>query len=196
MTRRIGALFLTIVIGASTSSATTVLPMSFREIVEEAELIFTGEVIDVRSAWQPDRDGRHIVTIVTFNVDRVLKGRVGLRTELTFLGGTIGRQHFEIVGMPQFEIGERSVLFVAADPNAASPLVGFWHGRFRIVHDRISGEDTVRTHKGSPLIAGFGADDRTLGAVSRTAIRTRALLDVNQFESLVRDQASRSSRQR
>jgi hypothetical protein len=52
--------------------------------------------------------------------------------------------------MPVFRDGQRSVLFVSPEVGAASPLVGFWHGRMRVEKDP-SGIDRVRTYDGRSL---------------------------------------------
>ena len=119
------------------ASSTTVVPLTFDNVVSKAELIFVGQVIDRRSTYASGR-ARLIVTDVTFDVLRVIKGSAGLRTQLTFLGGRVGSEGLIVSGMPQFEIGDRDMLFVS-DRIAASPLVGFWQGRFRIVRDPATG---------------------------------------------------------
>lgn len=158
---------------------TTVVPLSLDQMVERADVVFVGEVVDRQSVWSETRDGRGIVTHVTFNVLRVLKGQLGLRTELTFQGGRIGQETEEIDGMPAFRIGDRDVLFVSPNKNAVSPLVGFWQGRFRVVRDAATGESLVRTFDGNPVMNGLGAK------------RPAALGD---FEALVRSRVEARSR--
>jgi hypothetical protein len=75
---------------------------------------------------------------------------VGAVTQLEFLGGTIGGTTMEVVGMPTFHEGQRSVLFVSGEVKSASPLVGFWHGRMRVEKDP-NGVDRVRTYDGRSL---------------------------------------------
>jgi hypothetical protein len=161
---------------------TTVVPLSFDQLVQQAEVVFVGEVVDQRSVWNESRDRRGIVTLVTFDVARVLKGQVGLRTQLTFRGGTIGDVTQEVGGMPKFRVGDRDVLFVAPERTAASPLVGFWQGRFRVVRDAASGETQVRTHNGGALISGLGG-----GALSPTSRQAGRPLALDEFASLVRE---------
>ena len=72
---------------------------------------------------------------MTFRVEESWKGAAGAVTQLEFLGGTIGESTMEVVGMPTFLEGQRSVLFVSSQVRAASPLVGFWHGRMRVEKD-------------------------------------------------------------
>src|SRR6185436_12476627 len=117
---------------AGVANSTTVIPPTFESLVSSASTIFVGEAINVRSEWIATRDGRAIITRVTFKVEDVWKGTAGAVTELEFLGGTIGETTMEVVGMPQFREGQRSVLFVSDDAKAVSPLVGCYHGRMRV----------------------------------------------------------------
>lgn len=134
---------------AGTAASTTVIPPTFDLLVSKAGTIFVGEVIDQRAYWVTTAHGRAIRTLVVFKVEDVWKGSVGAITQLDFLGGTIGETTMEVVGMPAFRAGQRSVLFVAAE-RAASPLVGFMYGRMRVERDG-SGVDRVRTHDGRSL---------------------------------------------
>lgn len=145
--------FLCSVLFAGTAISTTVIPPSFDALVSGANTIFVGEVIGQTAIWVGTPRGRAIRTQVTFRVEDVWKGAAGAVTRLEFLGGTIGETTMEVVGMPTFRAGQRSVLFVAAE-RQVSPLVGFMHGRLRIERD-FAGVDRVRTH-----------DGRSLGAVS------------------------------
>jgi hypothetical protein len=152
---------------AGVARSTTVIPPTFESLVSSANTIFVGEVMDVRSEWIATRQGRAITTYVTFKVEDVWKGAVGAVTQLEFLGGTMGDTTMEVVGMPTFHEGQRSVLFVHGEVRAASPLVGFWHGRMRVEKDPY-GVDRVRTY-----------DGRSLGNPSEVgAQRTNSLVSV------------------
>lgn len=164
---------------AGVAGSTTVIPPTFDSLVSKAGTIFVGEVIDQRPYWVATRQGRAIRTLVVFKVEDVWKGSVGAVTQLDFLGGTIGDTTMEVVGMPAFRVGQRSVLFVAAE-RAASPLVAFMHGRLRVERDA-SGVDRVRTY-----------DGRSLGGVNQVgAQRPNYLLSItpmrlSELESAVR----------
>ena len=174
-----------LLVGARAASPTTIIPPTFDEIVSRAETIFVGEVVDRRSEWETTRSGRSIITLVTFSVSRVLKGSPSLRTQLTFLGGSIDDLTMQVAEMPEFQIGDRDVLFVSGRQHAASPIVGFAYGRFRIVRDAISGSDVVRTHDGRPLP---GTEDLTSRlSLSLATIRPMSL---NAFESSVRQRVA------
>ena len=134
---------------AGVAGSTTVIPPSFDALVAGAGTIFVGETVGTRAIWVSTPQGRAIRTQVTFKVEDVWKGAVGAVTQLEFLGGTIGETTMEVIGMPTFTVGQRSVLFVAAS-RQASPLVGFMHGRMRVERD-YAGVDRVRTHDGRSL---------------------------------------------
>jgi hypothetical protein len=149
--RRLVSLFVSCtLLMAGVASSTTVIPPTFESLVSTANTIFVGEVMDIRADWIATPQGRAIKTRVTFRVEEVWKGAAGTVTQLEFLGGTIGRTTMEVVGMPAFRDGQRSVLFVSPDSRTASPLVGFWHGRLRIEKDPY-GVDRVRTSDGRSL---------------------------------------------
>jgi hypothetical protein len=179
--RRIATTVIGVLLLTQTASLTTVVPLTFDQLVQQADAVFIGEVVDVRSSWNETRDGRSIVTQVTFDVTRVLKGTRGLRTQLTFQGGRIGDVTQEVSGMPTFRIGDRDVLFVSPDRNAVSPIVGFWQGRFRIIRDAATGEAQVRSHDGSAIVDGFRGAGAFRGGASPA--RPMGLAD---FETLVK----------
>ena len=172
---------LVVLFATSAASATTVRNLSFEEIVTSAERIFLGQVVNVRPTWQTSADGKHIVSIVTFKVERVLKGQFGPEIQLEFLGGDIGGLVMEVVGMPQFQVGDRDVLFLSATPRAVSPLVGFYHGRFRIADDRVNRTTRVLSHDGQAFTS------LSTGAISRRSVLSQAPAPMTyaEFEALV-----------
>ena len=134
---------------AGVAGSTTVIPPTFDALVGGANTVFVGEVMAVRARWITTPRGRAIMTDVTFRVEDVWKGNIGAVTMLEFMGGTIDGMTMEVVGMPQFAVGERSVLFVSGE-RSVSPLVGFWYGRMKVERD-FYGVDRVRTHDGRSL---------------------------------------------
>lgn len=124
-------------------NATSVIPPTFTELVDKAQTVFVGETIDVRSQWVATPSGPAIFTRVTFRVDRIIKGHVGPVTVLEFLGGRVGDDALEIAGMPRFRSGDRDLLFVDDRGRQMSPIVGFMHGRFRLMRDPATGRDLV-----------------------------------------------------
>jgi len=108
---------------------------------------------------------KSIVTLVSFRVQAVHKGRADSVVTLQFLGGTVGDVTLDVSDMPKFKPGERVVLFVEKNGASASPLIGFYHGKFSLQKDA-SGRDVVLKHNGEPL-----ADVAELGHAKRPGTR-------------------------
>lgn len=193
MTRRV-LLFgvIGVMVGFGVAWSTTVVPLSFDSVVAKAELIFVGKVVDRRSSYLHNTWGKLIVTDVTFEVVRVLKGGAGLHTKLTFLGGQVGSEALTVSGMPQFEVGDRDVLFVG-NRSASNPIVGFWQGRFKIVPDPATGRDVVHTHSGVPIFEGFGGPASTAKARLFGVRAPAGELSLRDFETLVRTRVGATS---
>ena len=166
---------------AGTALATDVLPLSFDDITARAGAIALVETVNVRSDWRTSPQGRHIVTVVTFRVERGLKGQLGHELQLELLGGVIGSIGMDVDGMPQFRVGDRDVLFLSPNPNSVAPIVGLYQGRFRVEGDRAAGTDRILTHDRKPF---------TVATAGAHRLRTTLLspirpLSYAQFESLI-----------
>ena len=136
---------------AGPARPTTIVAPTFQELVSRAEQVVVAQVVARRSTWALSRSGRSIVTDVTFLIERTIKGPAYAERSLEFLGGTVGDDALHVDGIPQFQVGDRDVLFIADSGRPASPVVGFTYGRFRIVRDPRTGLETIRTHDGRPL---------------------------------------------
>ena len=99
-------------------------------------------------------------------------------------GGTIGETTMEVVGMPQFHEGQRSILFVSDDVKAVSPLVGFYHGRMRVEKDAY-GVDRVRTYDGRSL-----ANPAAVGANKTNYMLSVTPMRLEDLETAVRGRVS------
>ena len=106
--------------------------MSLTEMVEAADVIVRAEVVEQRSEWITTRDGRVIVTRLTFRVEETLKGTPRLQLLLEFLGGTVGDMTMRFSDVPTFDVGERAVLFAYTTELMVSPVVGVMQGRFPV----------------------------------------------------------------
>jgi hypothetical protein len=58
----------------ATASATTVIPPTFEQMTDRAELIFVGKVISSRAEWRTVGTNRVIFTLVEVERQEVLKG--------------------------------------------------------------------------------------------------------------------------
>jgi hypothetical protein len=168
--------------------ATSVRAPDFDTLVDRADLIFTGRVVSQRAEWSSLGGRRSIVTFVSFAVEKVHKGKADSVLALQFLGGTVGDVTMHVAEMPSFKTGERAVLFVENNGLAASPVVGFFHGRFPLRRNAGS-HDEVLKHNGELL-----ADVAEIGRVQRST-GTRAAshaLSHDEFSARIRQRLARS----
>src|SRR5205807_2859401 len=101
-----------IAIGFVRVSATIVVPPTFEQLVQQAELIFQGSVTDVRSVWEGEGAQRHIETYVTFQIADNVKGDASNSYTIRMLGGTVGDETMLVTDAPKFKVGDRDILFV------------------------------------------------------------------------------------
>lgn len=146
--RSIVAALLTLVVGAA-ASATTYESFSFDQIVRRAEVIFVGDVVDVRSYEVSRNANRSFKTRVTFNVSDSIYRASTIAETFDFLGGTVGDETMEVAGMPQFARGDRRVV-LAYRGESINPIVGFTQGLLSVSRD-IRGADRVLAYDGYPI---------------------------------------------
>jgi len=133
---------------APSVEATTYLPVSFEGLVEQADVIFVGHVVDVHSYAMRVRNNTVIKTRVTFSVDDPVYGTRSLVEVLDFLGGEAGGLRMVVAGMPAFTVGDRRVVF-ARRRGSINPIVGFTQGLLQVRRD--NGVERVLTWQGMPL---------------------------------------------
>jgi len=139
------------IVGAAISaSATTVVPPTFEQLVDQAQVIFHGTVSKVNSQWIGEGAERRIVTYVTFNVKESLKGSAGKSYTIRTFGGTVDGETMMIGDAPTFDVGDDQILFVENNGSQVVPLVGLMHGQFRVRKDD-SGREMVTTNKNEPV---------------------------------------------
>lgn len=175
------ALALTLVAVAA-ARATTVIPPTFEQLVNQAEFIFQGTVTEVKSMWVGEAAQRHIQTYVTFKIDDAIKGEPGATYTIGLLGGTVDGETLEVADTPKFKVGDRDVLFVEHNGEQFVPLVGINNGRFHVKRDQQSGRDLIHTGEGKPL-----GDVAKLGRGEQTAAAAKAL-SPEQFKSAIKAQ--------
>lgn len=120
--------------------AVTAVPMSLDELVEKADIIFVGTVIESRSAWNADRT--RIYTKTTFRVEDYVKGSGGETLVVETHGGVVGEVGMMVPGTPLFKVGEKNLLFLTAG-GGTHHVLGWAQGRFRVQADPQTGEQLV-----------------------------------------------------
>ena len=144
---------------------------SLRELVERADTIVAGEVLDLRSAWTADRG--EIFTTVTLRPDRRFKG--GERSLIRFRipGGTVGDVRLMVTHSPVFAVGEHTLVFLAGESGRLPEVVAGEAGKR---HIRISddSEETILpgfavSEPGTGRTAGLDTLDDLAAAMPRLA---------------------------
>ena len=112
----------------TSANATTVIPPTFEEMTDRADLVFAGKVLSSRSEWRSVGTKRVIFTLVEYETQDVLKGHGIKSVTLQFLGGTVGEVTMEVSGVTKFTVGERVILFVEKNGIQFCSLVGVFTG--------------------------------------------------------------------
>jgi hypothetical protein len=176
----------------TTAKATTVIPPTFEEMTDRAELVFVGKVVSSRAEWRTVGTNRVIFTLVEFERQEVLKGEAGVSVTLQFLGGTVGDVTLEIAGVPKFNAGDREFLFVEGNGVQFCPLVGVFHGKFGVRKDEKTGRDILLMHNGNPLrdVAEIGTGEGAEFGPKRAKLsipEDRAPMSADDFKTKVRE---------
>jgi hypothetical protein len=162
--------------------ATTVIPPTFEQLVDQAEVIFQGSVTEVHSVWSGEGAQRHIDSYVTFQIEEALKGVPGKSYTIRMLGGTVDGETMEVTDSPKFKVGDHDILFVEHNGEQFIPLVGINNGRFHIQRDAQTNRDIIMNGEGEPVrdVTKFGRQEEsvaTTDAISpaefKSAIQTR-----------------------
>jgi hypothetical protein len=167
-----------LIAGVASLSATTVIPPTFDQLVDQAQVIFHGTVTKVTSEWVGEGAERHIVSYITFKVKDSLKGSAGQNFTMRTFGGTVDGETMMIGDGPTFQIGDEDILFVENNGSQVVPLVGIMHGRFHVRKDA-SGREMVTTNEDQPLrnVARLGH--------AATAAETEATMSPAAFKAAI-----------
>ena len=133
--------FLFVALAGSRTLATTVIPLSFEQLVNESQAVVYGRVSDVRAQWTADR--RFIESVVTVEVLRGMKGSARESIAFTVPGGQVGRYLNVIPGAPTFVAGDLAVFFLTAQGPRLPVTTGLTQGIYRVRRDASSGEMLV-----------------------------------------------------
>jgi len=109
--------------------ATVVLPADFATVVNGADIIVSGRVVDVRSQLT---EARSIESFITVAVSETIKGEPNRTLTFRVPNGTVGRYRRITVGAPEFVEGDRVVLFLRARAPNIPTLFGLSQGVYRV----------------------------------------------------------------
>lgn len=175
--------------------AMSIVPPTFDELVAESETVVRGTVTAVRAEEFESPQGRGVRTLVTFRVERTLKGSATGTLTLTLLGGNVGQRTLRIVGMPSFEVGRRQLVFVARNGQVICPLIGAGHGRYHVVTDTTTQREYLTRDNSVPLTSTDEiplplASAATADLLARRVTADQAL-SLAAFESRILDAVAR-----
>ena len=135
--RRSASVLFVISLFVASVHATTVVPLSFEQLVSESSAVVYGRVSDVRSQWTEDR--RFIESVVSIEVIKGMKGAAGETLAFTVPGGQVGRYLNVIPGAPTFATGDLAVFFLTAHGPRLPVTTGLTQGIYRVQRDAASG---------------------------------------------------------
>jgi hypothetical protein len=161
-------------------TATSYAPVSFEELVKQADVIFVGDVLDVRPFTVSSARGTLIKTRVTFLVRDALWGSSGTLESFEFLGGEINSVGMRVAEMPTFAPGDRRVVFARRE-SGINPIVGFTQGLLRVSRDA-AGIDAVQTSEGQPL-----ARTQDIGRPGTTSLRRERAMPLSTLRAQIVD---------
>jgi hypothetical protein len=131
--------------------ATTVVPPTFDQLVNESDYIIRAVVKSVTSEYRTNTSGKTIITKVALDVREVVAGTPPPEVVLEILGGKIGDEQLVLAGAPQFKVGDEDILFVKGNGRTVVPLMAMMHGRYPILHEAVSGRRYMARDNKVPL---------------------------------------------
>ena len=157
----------------SPGSASLILALDLPALVSRADQISVVDVVSVTSAWNETHD--RITTTIDLTVVDSWKGAAAPATHLQVIqpGGTVGEIEMRVDGMPRFQVGERTLLFLRGRPDRAS-VVGMAQGKRPVTREAGSGRWMVT----APDRAGADFVRTTPASGAIFTARPRALTDL------------------
>jgi hypothetical protein len=175
---------------AFTLQAMSVIAPTFDELVQDAATVFRGTVTDVHAVSVDTLQGPAVRTLVTFHVERVLKGTADADVTLSFLGGKVGRRNLHVLGMPAFAVGQHEIVFVGDNGNAVCPVLAGGHGRYHVRQDGKTRREYVARENDAPVTSTDDVAKPLESAAS--APKPASAMSASDFESWIVEAARRN----
>jgi hypothetical protein len=161
-------------LSVSPAHALTEIPMSFSDLVERADEIVVGTVVEMTSVERFLGDHERIVTDVSLVDLVVVKGQTeDAEMVVTQMGGKVGDVMEWYPGLPSFELERRYLVFLirTEDLELAFPIGQ--QGLFVVETDSLLPAEVVTSANGQPVLA--VQDDRVvLGVLPEGSTATEA----------------------
>lgn len=121
----------------SSSAQGLVEQLTLDNLTARSDAIFAGEVIDI--TYRKEAEG-NIYTFITLAVDQTIKGKTEGEVVIRVFGGEIDGSRLVVEDAPQFQSGERLVVFLNKEEDDKFRVVGGFQGKFTIdENDIVSG---------------------------------------------------------
>ena len=173
--------------GVSTTRAAVVPHLSFGDLVGGAERIVHARCLAKVGTLEPLTG--MIWTRYEFEIIESLKGDPQQRIVVMEPGGRYGNRGQWAPGVPQFDIGNEAVLFLARTATGKWRVYGLGQGNYRVRQDSISGATLVQADlSGMELVEMPGAPGQEPMIVPR-AVSGRETVD--QLKQRIREQVAR-----
>ncbi len=121
----------------SVGTASIVLKLSDKQMVQKAARIVRGKVVRQYSKWGPKH--RRIYTYTVISVLEHLKGKPNTQqVVIKQLGGSVGNIAMKVSGNARFQLGEEVLVFLEKIPHNSSNqhhVLAMAYGKFRILED-------------------------------------------------------------
>ena len=141
-------------LGIGTSSATTLVRLSFPQLAQASERVVVGTVVALESTR--DESGRFIHTNVRIAVERHLRGRGPAEIVVRTPGGQIDGEAVVAHGAPSFTVGEKVLVFLERWEDGTLKVTGYVQGKSTVT----LGPD------GKQRLRGGVADGRSVAGVA------------------------------
>lgn len=126
-----------------TSAATTARLLTDEQLTASSRVILLGDVQSVKSQW--DLNHETIFSYVKVKVSKVLKGE--LQNEVIVfkqLGGTVGDDSTVIFGAPEYNAGQRLLLFLDTASDGTLRVAHLFQGKYDLTADAGTGKARVK----------------------------------------------------
>jgi hypothetical protein len=112
---------------------TSTTSIETEKLLSQADLVFTGKVVDVQ---YKDSTDAIPFTFVTYEIGETIAGRAdGSQVTLRFMGGRQQKgevtRFLKVSELPEFRVGDSDVVFARKNGSSICPVVSCAEGRFR-----------------------------------------------------------------
>src|ERR1044072_2489673 len=185
------SLLLAVLFMAKTTTATTAVLLSDDQLIATSRVILLGEVQSVKAQW--DLNHENINTYVKVKISQTLKGRLQ-NDAIVFkqLGGTVGEDSTVIFGAPEYEAGQRVLLFLDTTHEGTLRVAQLFQGKYDVTSDARTGAARIKrtVDKVTLLGATEGSEITNSSTLARFTKKIKQVMRAQAAEISALDQAS------